>query len=384
MRGDDQARPWYPSAVARPAGPEGAAGDRLVLAGPLSLSGRYALQGRLAAAGLRQVVEDVRSVGGVRVGDRMLLPELLVLDDRGTRKGVRRILDRVSGADLLIGPYGSDLVAEAARVAAQRGRVLWNHGASADDVQRRPLVVSVPSPASRYAEAVMGAVAEGLPGAGVLLAVGQGAFGRGVAEGARAAAERLAMRVVGTMAHADVPDAPQADLLIAAGSFEDDLALVARLRKRPPAVAAVAAALRVFGPQLGDAAQGVLAPSQWEEGARFRVDVGPGPMEVVRSLRAAALATLRAEPAGPHVDYPAAQAYATGVVAMRCVERAGALEDRALYEAAWGLRCTTFFGRFGLGEDGRQADHEVLVVQWQEGVKRVVWPPSVAEAPLAL
>ena len=46
------------------------------------------------------------------------------------------------------------------------------------------------------------------------------------------------------------------------------------------------------------------------------------------------------------------------------------------------FRCATFFGRFGLGEDGRQQDHRMLTVQWQDGVKRVVAPPSLAEAEL--
>jgi hypothetical protein len=41
----------------------------LVLAAPLSLTGRYAAQGRLAAAGLARVVEDIRSLGGVLVGE---------------------------------------------------------------------------------------------------------------------------------------------------------------------------------------------------------------------------------------------------------------------------------------------------------------------------
>jgi branched-chain amino acid transport system substrate-binding protein len=48
------------------------------------------------------------------------------------------------------------------------------------------------------------------------------------------------------------------------------------------------------------------------------------------------------------------------------------------------FRCTTFFGRFGLGEDGRQQDHQMLSVQWQDGMKRVVAPPSLAEAELRL
>jgi len=37
------------------------AADTLLLAGSMSLTGRYAPQGRLAAAGLHQAVQDVRN-----------------------------------------------------------------------------------------------------------------------------------------------------------------------------------------------------------------------------------------------------------------------------------------------------------------------------------
>lgn len=65
----------------------------LVLASPISLTGRYAHLGRLAAAGLHQAVEDVAHRGGVRVGGRTLTPEVVVFDDGGTRAGVRHALD---------------------------------------------------------------------------------------------------------------------------------------------------------------------------------------------------------------------------------------------------------------------------------------------------
>ena len=32
--------------------------------------------------------------------------------------------------------------------------------------------------------------------------------------------------------------------------------------------------------------------------------------------------------------------------------------------------------------DGRQSGHRVLTVQWQDGVRRVVWPPELATADL--
>lgn len=41
------------------------AAERLLLAAPLSLTGRYALQGRLAAAGLQQLVQDLRTTGAI-------------------------------------------------------------------------------------------------------------------------------------------------------------------------------------------------------------------------------------------------------------------------------------------------------------------------------
>ena len=108
----------------------------LLLAAPLSLSGRYTLQGRLAAAGIEQVVEDVVGLGGLAVGGRRLMPVGAILDDESTRDGLRRALEGLKGAHVLLGPYGSDLTREAARWAAERGLVLWNHGATADAVQR--------------------------------------------------------------------------------------------------------------------------------------------------------------------------------------------------------------------------------------------------------
>lgn len=355
---------------------------RLRLGAALSLSGRYAFLGRLGAAGLGALVRDARNRGGVRTADGSLMPELGVLDDGGTRDGVRRALDALIDADLLIGPYGSDLVDEAARWAAERERILWNHGGSADSVQRLPGTVSVPSPASRYLAPVLEALADPVPGGRILIASGGGRFGRAIAEGGREAAGRIGMEVVGTVTPTEVLDEPEADVVVLAGTFAEDVEALQRLRRRPRAVASVAAGMSIFRSVLDPRADGVLGPSQWEEGVRHAVDAEPRQADAVRSLRAEVLPLLGSGPG--HVDYPAAQAYAAGLIALRCVEETGGGDEAALHEAARRLRCTTFFGRFGLGEDGRQEDHEMLAVQWQEGVKRIVWPPRFAEAAVVL
>jgi branched-chain amino acid transport system substrate-binding protein len=363
---------------------ESEAEGRLRLGAPLSLSGRYAFLGRLAAGGLRALVRDTRGRGELRTSARRLVPQLRLVDDGGTREGVRRGLDALAEADLLIGPYGSDLVGEAARWAAQHGRLLWNHGGSDDSVQRLPGVASIPSPASRYFAPVLEALADPMPGARILVAAGGGRFGGAIAEGVRDAAGRVGMEVVGSVAPGEATDVSGADVLLLAGTFAEDVAALRRLRRRPGAVAAVGAGMSIFRTALGPQADGVLGPSQWEEGVRYPyvVDVGPRQADAVQSLRAEAVPEIQVGPG--HVDYPAAQAYAAGLIAMRCVEGVGGPNERALLEAAGRLRCTTFFGRFGLGEDGRQRDHDVLAVQWQEGVKRVVGPSHLAEVPVAV
>ena len=126
-------------------------------------------------------------------------------------------------------------------------------------------------------------------------------------------------------------------------------------------------------------AEGVLAPSQWEEGLRIRPTVGPRSVDVLRTLRFRLAPGLAPGTAAAHVEYPAAQAYAAVVIALRCVTETGGFDDEALRTAARRLRCTTFFGRFGLAGDGRQSDHDLVVVQWQNGAKCIVGPPGLAE-----
>ena len=81
------------------------------------------------------------------------------------------------------------------------------------------------------------------------------------------------------------------------------------------------------------------------------------------------------------IDYPAAQGYTAGVIAQRCVEEVGSVDQHALRAAASRLLCTTFYGPYAIeAQTGRQTAHPMLVTQWQKGRKEIVWPRTVAEA----
>jgi ABC-type branched-subunit amino acid transport system substrate-binding protein len=306
----------------------------------LSLTGPFARQGREAAEGLALWAQEA----GVR---------LTVADDGGSQAVAAGAYARwlEAGVDLLLGPYASGLVRAVAPLVCGAGRLLWNHGGAADDLAR-PGLVSLPAPASTYFH---GAVDEAVTRRAdrLLVVAGTGRFARTVAAGAvaRAAARGLDARIV----HGDGPaaaDAAGAAVLVA-GRFEEDVALVRRLRARPHATVltgAVAAGLPAFG-ALGEAAEGVLGPVQWWPSARTP-RVGPSGAGFAAAFR---------RRTGRQPSYVAAQAAAAGHLALAA--RESGLTAEAL--ARW--TTTTLLGDFALDGGWRQVGHRVTTIAWRDG-----------------
>ena len=118
------------------------------------------------------------------------------------------------------------------------------------------------------------------------------------------------------------------DILLAVGRIHNDLELAQALAAARPVigvVAVVAAPIQQFHDVLGPAVEGFIGPSQWEPDAAGRAGFGPTTAQV--------LASLSRHTPGP-VDYPMAQGYAAGLIAQRCVEAAGSLEQEALRRVA--------------------------------------------------
>ncbi len=359
---------------------------------PIALSGRYAFLGRHCLAGLSSYVRYANARGGIFVqaaGRRMPL-ELHIYDDGSDGRAAARCTERLireDRVDLLFGPYGSGSARAAAAVANAHGRVLWNHSGAGDTNASggRSWVVSILSPASSYLCAVLDLIRSVDPNfRRVALCHSVGMFAVEVTEGVRAWAKRAGVALVSHQAGRSDDNVRRwlnelatdgVDVILGVGRFEDDLRLVRQLFEVRPAVKAigvVAAGVSRFRDEVGPRLDGFLGPSQWEPQVRYRIDYGPGGSEFLDHCLATATLPL---------DYPAAQSYAAGLIAQRCVEMAGTLEQQALRAAAAGLHLTTFYGPYGIDPvTGRQTAHRVLVIQWRAGRKVVVWPPEVAEA----
>jgi len=343
---------------------------RAVLVTPLS--GPLAGYGRAGAVAL-QVWAD-RFAGGV---------ELMAIDAHPDPRAAARRAVRAE-PDLLFGPYGSGPARE---VAAASARLVWNHGGAR--VEAAGNVVSVLAPADTYFDGAVRAVHRadpGLPGVSIRYA-GSG-FPRAVAAGAAASARALGLRVSCTPLPADPtgdstgdPTGDPTGLLLVAGGFADELAAARRLLPgRWRAAGLVGAGVEEVLADLGPRREGLLGPAQWVPEVAADPDEGPTAAEFAAAYRAVT---------GVDPPYPAAQAFASGVIALRCLRDAGIGTrpaaggtdlDAAVLAAARALDCTTLLGRFRLDATGRQVGHRVLTVQWQDGVRRVVWPPERAQA----
>lgn len=273
---------------------------------------------------------------------------------------------------LIFGPYGSGPARAAARAT---DRLVWNHGGATSALSwgQHPNVVNVLSPASSYLSGPLELVRSVDPRARrVALVHGTTGFSQDVAEGARASARHLAFDVHDTpLPQGRGGDAargvPDADVLLVAGRFEEELAAAHVLVDRSwPAAVFIGAGEEGVLAELGGRREGLLGPAQWVPQAGPDADEGPDAAWFVRRFTHAA---------GHPPTYPAAQAFATGVIAARALREAGQADEDALRAAAVDLSCTTLYGHFRLDPvTGLQAGHQVLVVQWQGGRREVVWP----------
>lgn len=329
----------------------------------LSLTGRFARFGVQAARGL----EAWRGLdGGV---------EVVVEDDGSDPARVESCLRSVAGrCDLLLGPYSTQLMRVASRVAVDLDRVVWNHGGSGDDVEAAAPghVVSVLTPTSRYAEPFLRHLARRTTTAPLWLAEGRGSFGRQVVAGAAVMAKELGLRTVRLGAAESMPRdlGPSGWDLFCAGSFEEDVSRVmaARTLTRPPRViGAVAAGVREFS-QAVTSPEGIYGIAQWFPGQGAEVELGPAERDLLLAYSGLA-ATLP--------DYPAVQAAAAAVLATHCARASGSLSREGLWSVASGLRTTTFYGPFGIDPtSGAQLNHQTALLRWTAGGLRLAAPDS--------
>jgi branched-chain amino acid transport system substrate-binding protein len=96
----------------------------------------------------------------------------------------------------------------------------------------------------------------------------------------------------------------------------------------------------------------------------------PGAREFVESYKK--------EFSGADLSFFSAAGYSGCQILVEAVRRAGSLDSGKLRDAILKMHHNTVFGEFRVDRDGFQIGHKMLIFQWQDGKKVIVWPEELA------
>jgi len=344
----------------------------------ISLSGRYSIQGKESLEGLALWIKDVNACGGIFVKQygKKFTVELLYYDDESSADKCKEIVKRLilkDKVDVLTGPFK---------------KILWNHGGSSDEIMNQGLtyIVSAITPASSYFTGIIDMVRKIDKEARkiTIFRAEDSGFSTHVAEGAKRYGEENGFRITelkyvsGTKDFSSLLKRVQEnipDLILGVGRADDDILLARQIieqKVNAKAIGLVAASIKYFKEILEKDAEGFLSTSQWEWGIKIEPHLGPKPQDFFIRFK---------DIYGKEPDYTAAQSYNIGLVIQKCIEDAGTLDDYDLREAASRADFKSFYGHFKVDPTtGKQIGHKMVIVQWRNGSKLIVYPEDVAQA----
>jgi ABC-type branched-subunit amino acid transport system substrate-binding protein len=400
--------PTAPPAEEAPA-EEAPAPKTLVIGFTASQTGKYNVSSTRQVNGLNQWMEEVNGAGGIELSDGTVVTfDSISYDDESTTERVQELYTRLAtedDADFLISPYSSGLTAAAAVIAEQYGKVMITTGAASDATYKEgyTLVFQAYTPASRYLTGAVDLLAQLDPSVKKVAFVYENdKFSTSVVEAAEAYAESLGYDIVLFEGYDSettdfgpfinkILDAG-AEAIMGGGHFQDGSTFARQIHEKQVSINYFA--LLVAPPEpdfadLGDAALGVIGPSQWEPLAAFTPEsaeaaglewFGPLGADFVQAYEAA----YNEEP-----SYHSIGGYAAGLILQKAIMDADSMDPMAVKEAMDKMDILTCYGRvkFDTSEEahGLQIGHDMVYIQWQKDdagnlVKQVVWPLEGATA----
>ena len=355
-------------------------------------SGQYAALGQNQVRGHQLCVKDANEKGGA-LGRKI---ELLVEDDQSQPAVAVRLYEKLitqDKVDAVLGPYSSPITEAVADLVERHKLPMVATGAATTSIFRkgRKFVFMLLSPAEVYLEGFVDVAAK--RGLRTLALIYEDTiFPKAIAQGAAEMARRKGFQAVrlesypkGTTDFGPVLQkiaAANPDALGAATYFEDSIAITRQAKELNLNVrmfgVTVGGDLPKFHETLGKAAEFVYGASQWEPDlvtlrAGGLIPIArqyPGAREFVE-------AHTREFP-GTGISYHTAQGYAACQVLLEAIKRAGSVDGEKVRAALARLDMHTAFGAFKVDGDGFQIAHRMVMFQWQDGKKVIVWPEELA------
>ncbi|OGK87554.1 MAG: hypothetical protein A2X52_14310 [Candidatus Rokubacteria bacterium GWC2_70_16] len=357
----------------------------------LSQTGAYAALGQNQLRGYQLCVKHTNDKGGVLV--RKL--KLVVYDDHSEPATAVRLYQKLitqDKVDLVLGPYGSPITEAVADVTERHRLPMPAHAATTSIFKKgRKFVFMVLSPAEVFLEGLVDLA--GRSGLKTIALINEDTiFARAMVQGTIQLARKKGLRVVFDEAYpkGNTDFAPiltkvraaNPDVLAAGTYFDDAVAITRHLRRLDvnPKMYAVTVGgdLPRFYETLGKDAEFVYGASLWDpELVTLRAG---GLVPIARQYPGARefVEAHREEFPGADLSYQTAAGYAICQILAEGIKRAGSLDGGKIRDAILKLELNTVFGPFRVDQDGVQIAHKVVMFQWQDGKKAIVWPEELA------
>jgi branched-chain amino acid transport system substrate-binding protein len=344
--------------------------------------------------------DQVNAAGGIKAGGKSYKVQFVSYDDESNPKRVQQLYSRLilqDKADFLFSPYSSSLTATAAIVTEQYEKIMLTTGAAEGKTYTlgNHYLFQMFTPGAEYLKGVLDMLKTKDPKAAIAFVYEDASFSVSVVNPAKEYAQKLGFNVAFSEAYApnttdfsaiiDKVIASKSTVLLGGGHYADGSTMAKQLYEHKVQLKMITLLVAPDSDkwtELGDAAVGVIVPSQWEPQSAFKPQYGPSGADFAKAYTA----KFNAPP-----SYESAGGYAAGLVLQRAIEQAGSTDSAKVAAALNATDITTFYGRSKFATEanqhGLQVGHAMVLAQWQKDksgklVKQVVWPLAAKSANL--
>jgi branched-chain amino acid transport system substrate-binding protein len=344
----------------------------------MSVTGTYAKPGSYQKEGYDVCIDELNARGGL-LGRKV---ELVIYDDQSQPATAVKLYEKLiteDKVDAVMGPYSSAVSEAVANVTEKYKKVMVAPLAATTSIFKkgRKYIFMVITPAENYLDGLIDMAAKrGLKTVAIINE--DTLFPKASASGTAEAAKKRGMQVVLQEAYpkgntdfsallvkikAANPD------VIAAGTYFDDAVAITRQMKElnvnPKMFGlTVGGDLPEFYDLLKQNAEYVYGSTQWDESLPY-----PGQKEFLTAYKK----KFKHEP-----SYHSAAGYAGCLLYADAVKKAGSLDADKVREQLLKMETRTAFGDYKVEPDGFQVAHKMVMLQWQDGKRVIVWPDDLS------
>jgi len=351
--------------------------DTIVLGTAMSLTGKYAREGKFYADGYNITIDAINKAGGVKVGGKSYKLELKMYDDQSDPNLCVRLYTRLVTSDkvnFLLGPYSSGIVIPASSVSEKYEIPMIQGGGASGQIFSRGykyIFGTLPKAEFYFQSAVEAAVKMTPPVKTAALLYSNEAFDRSVGEGTR---EWLKEQKIEKVYDEEYQPATQdftsilavvksknPDLVLLAGHTENSLNFIRQAQASDISpkmwVFTVGPPTADFRKVLGKTAEYAYGVTPWLEDMDVGGEIFASAREFGKQFQARF---------GYEADYHVAAGAAAVLAYKFAIEKANSLDPKKMRDAIANLDVDTLYGRVKFEPTGQIALSQVLI-QIQEG-----------------